>query len=60
MGDSKKGGRKSPVNRSSNDPGFPYKRVPNVIRKEQLTTGEQRDKPGKTNKKYGAQSKGGY
>ena len=52
--DSKKGGRKSPVDRSNNAAEFPYKRVPNVIRKEQLTTGEQRAKPGKTNKKNGA------
>ena len=54
MGDSKKGGRKSPVDRSNNEAAFPATRVPNVIRKEQLTTGEQRAKPGKTNKKNGA------
>tara|TARA_R100000458_G_C8233387_1_gene214435 strand:+ start:872 stop:1042 length:171 start_codon:yes stop_codon:yes gene_type:complete len=52
--DSKNAGRKSPVDRSNNDPGVPYTRVPNVIKKEQLTTGEQRAKPGKTNHKKGA------
>jgi hypothetical protein len=60
MSHDKKGGRKSPVDRSNNDPGVPYTRVPNVIKREQLTTGEQRAKPGKTNHKSGAQSKGGY
>ena len=52
--DSKNAGRKSPVDRSNNATEFPYTRVPNVIKKEQLTTGEQRAKPGKTNHKKGA------
>lgn len=52
--DSKNAGRKSPVDRSNNVAEFPATRVPNVIKKEQLTTGEQRTKPGKTNKKTGA------
>ena len=54
MADSKNSGRNRAVYRSNNAAEFPYKRVPNVIRKEQLTTGEQRVKPGKTNKKNGA------
>lgn len=51
MAESKKGGRKSPIDRSSNAAEFPMSRVPNVIKKEQLTTGEQRDKAGKSGKK---------
>jgi hypothetical protein len=60
MSDSKNSGRKSPVDRSNNAAEVPYKRVPNVIKREQLETGEHRVKPGKTNKKSGAQNKGGY
>ena len=56
MSDSKNSGRKSPVDRSNNEAAFPATRVPNVIKREQLTTGEQRVKPGKTNKKNGTKS----
>ena len=54
----KKGGRKSPVDRSSHEAEFPATRVPNVIKREQLETNESRPKPGKSNHKKGAQ--GGY
>lgn len=51
----KKGGRKSPVDRSNNEAEFPATRVPNVIKREILETGaEDRYKAGKTNKKDGA------
>jgi hypothetical protein len=53
MADGSKGGRKSPVDRSNNEAEFPATRVPNVIKKEQLTTGEQRAKIGKSGKKGG-------
>lgn len=56
MGDSKNSGRKSPVDRSNDAAEFPATRVPNVIKKEQLETGEARAKVGKSNKKSGAQS----
>ena len=56
MSHDKKGGRKSPIDRSNDAAEFPATRVPNVIKKEQLETGEARVKPGKTNKKNGAQS----
>ena len=49
--EAKKGGRKSPVDRSNEAAEFPMSRVPNVIKKEQLTTGEQREKVGKSGKK---------
>ena len=58
MAHDKKGGRKSPVDRSNNEAAFPATRVPNVIKREQLTTGESRAKVGKRNHKKGAQ--GGY
>ena len=51
MSHSKKGGRKRPVDRSNNAAAFPATRVPNVIKREQLTTGEQRAKVGKKGKK---------
>ena len=47
----KKGGRKSPVDRSDNAAEFPATRVPNVIKREQLETGDARAKVGKTNHK---------
>ena len=59
MAENSKGGRKSPVDRSSNEAEFPATRVPNVVKREMLETGEARDKVGKTNKKDGA-SKSGY
>ena len=58
--DSKSGGRKSPVDRSANEAEFPATRVPNVIKREHLETGEARVKVGKTNKKDGASKSGGY
>jgi len=54
MADSKNSGRKSPVDRSSNAAEFPATRVPNVIKREQLETGEQRAKVGKSSNKKGA------
>ena len=51
MADSKNSGRKSPVDRSNDAADFPSKRIPNVIKREQLTTGEQRAKVGKSGKK---------
>jgi len=54
MSDSKKGGRKSPVDRSNNEADFPATRVPNVIKREVLETGESKDRIGKSNKKSGA------
>ena len=51
MADAKKSGRKSPVDRSNNEAAFPATRVPNVIKREQLETGEQRAKVGKSGKK---------
>lgn len=57
MSDSKKGGRKSPVDRSNNEADFPATRVPNVIKREVLDfAGGDRAKVGKTNTKKGAQS----
>jgi hypothetical protein len=58
MSHDKKGGRKSPIDRSNNEAEFPATRVPNVIKREQLETGESKDRVGKSNNKKGAQ--GGY
>ena len=53
--DSKKSGRKSPVDRSNNEADFPATRVPNVIKREQLDyAGSDRAKVGKSNHKKGA------
>ena len=49
--DSKSGGRKSPVDRSNDAAEFPATRVPNVIKREQLETGEARAKVGKSSNK---------
>ena len=54
MADGSKGGRKSPVDRSNNVAEFPATRVPNVIKREQLETGEQRAKVGKSSNNKGA------
>lgn len=51
MADAKKSGRKSPVDRSNNDPGYPSSQVKNVKSGEQLSTGEQRARVGKSSKK---------
>ena len=52
MSDSKKSGRKSPVDRSGNAAEFPSTRVNNVTSKpDKLDTGEQRAKIGKQGKK---------
>ena len=51
MAEGKKSGRKGPVDRSDNAAEFPATRVPNVIKKEVLETGEQRAKIGKSGKK---------
>ena len=51
MSDSKKAGRKSPVDRSDNAAEFPATRVPNVIKREQLETGESKDRIAKSGKK---------
>ena len=49
--DSKKGGRKSPVDRSDQAADFPSTAVKNVQKGEQLDPGEQRAKIGKTSSK---------
>ena len=59
MSHGSKGGRKSPVDRSNNAAEFPATRVPNVIKREHLSTNEDRPKTGKTNSKSGAYSKSG-
>ena len=51
----KKGGRKSPVDRSNNEADFPATRVPNVIKREQLDhAGGDRAKVGKSSNKKGS------
>ena len=54
MSDSKKSGRKSPIDRSDNAAEFPATRVPNVMKKEILETGEDRIKVGKSSNKKGS------
>ena len=56
MAENSKGGRKSPVDRSDNAAEFPATRVPNVVKREILETGESKDRIGKSNKKSGAKS----
>ena len=51
MADAKKSGRKSPVDRSNNDPGYPSGQVKNVKAGEHLETGEQKHRVGKSSKK---------
>ncbi len=48
---SSKGGRKSPIDRSGNAAEFPATRVPNVVKREHLETGESRVKVGKSSNK---------
>ena len=51
MAEASKSGRKGPVDRSDNAAEFPMSRVPNVVKKEQLETGENKDRIGKSSKK---------
>ena len=51
MADVKKAGRKGPVDRSDNAAEFPATRVPNVIKREHLETGESKDRVGKSTAK---------
>ena len=51
MADTKKSGRKSPVDRSSNAAEFPTTVVKNVKGEAPISTGEQRARVGKSSKK---------